>query len=276
MSDDLAPATPAARRTPVRYGLPVVRAFLARVAAGESQAQICRDPGMPTQRSVLYWVQKRPAFAKRLKRARIESGHTGAGGSASTCCPVTAQEIFRRLCQGESVTAICDDAHMPCFSTVYLWRRRFPEFGEMMRLAREIQAERFCELGWKMACEATPQTASLTRMQLGQLRWMVGHMAPRIYGRTKPVEADIPPPPEPPVVLRHFRVEERAEDGAVRVIAFRPNPRTRQVEREPGQDDVAWSPSPPGRWRRPAPLGGGTFGEPPDRPGDFGLAPTPR
>ena len=42
MSDGDVPAR--GRRTPVHYSLRVVRAFLARVASGESQASIHRDP----------------------------------------------------------------------------------------------------------------------------------------------------------------------------------------------------------------------------------------
>lgn len=256
MSNDLAPATPAVRRTPVRYSLPVVRAFLARVASGESQASICRDPTMPGRRSVLNWAKDRPRFAERLQRARVESGHVGSG-SASTYCPATAQEIFRRLCEGESVSGICRDPALPCFSTVYLWRKRFPEFAEMMRIAREVQAERFCDEGWEMAGEATPETAYLTHVKLTQLRWMMGHMAPRAYGRTKPLEPETPPQDQS-LLFRHFMVEQR-DDGWVRVVAFRPNPHTRQMERE--TEDGPWSPPPPGRWRRPAHRGGGSWGD---------------
>lgn len=254
MSKENSPAQPAGRRTPVRYSKSVVRAFLMRVASGESQASICRDPTMPGRGAIEYWSKTRPRFAERLKRARVESGHVG-GGSASTYCPVTAQEIFRRLCEGESVTGICADPAMPCFSTVYLWRKNFPEFGEAMRIAREVRAERFCDEGWEMAQAASPETAYLTQVRLGHLRWMVGHMAPRTYGRTKPIMAEVELLERPAAerteivfVAKHFKVEER-EDGAHRVVAFKPNGETGRLERITGED-APWHPPPEGRWRK--------------------------
>ncbi|MBU1374356.1 MAG: hypothetical protein KKE02_21790 [Alphaproteobacteria bacterium] len=260
MSDSDVPARPGGRRTPVYYSLSVVRTFLARVASGESQASISRDPTMPGRGGIEHWTKTRPRFAERLKRARVESGHTGRGGSGSTYCPATAQEIYRRLCEGESVSGICRDPAMPCFSTVYLWRKRFPEFAEIMRTAREVQAERFCDQGWEMASAASPDTAYVTHVQLTQLRWMLGHMAPRTYGRTKPVEADLPPREPQRLLFRHFRVEER-DDGWMRVVGFTPNPTTGVPERDT-PEDAPWSPPPPGRWRaNPRLSGGGATGE---------------
>jgi hypothetical protein len=264
MTTENLPAPPAGRRTPVRYSLPVVRAFLARVASGEPQAQICRDPAMPGLGGVAHWVKTRPRFAARLAAARVESGHVG-GGSASTYCPVTAQAIFRRLCEGESVTGICRDPTMPCFSTVYLWRKNFPEFGEAMRIAREVQAERFCDEGWEMATAATPKTAFLTQVQLTQLRWMMGHMAPRAWGKTKPLEADVTPlasaqagPKRQILLIKEFKVEER-EDGCYRVVAFVPDPKTGLLVRD-SPEDAPWQPAPAGFWRKRAGEPGSAFG----------------
>lgn len=266
MSDASLPAR--GRRTPVRYSADVVRAFLARVASGESQASISRDPTMPGRGAIAHWTKARPRFAERLRRARVESGHTGKGGSGSTYCPVTAQEIFRRLCEGESVTGICRDPAMPCFSTVYLWRRTFPEFAEIMRIAREAQAERFLDRGWEMAEEATPPTAYLAHVRLTHLRWMMGHMAPRTYGKTKALQSEVELEDredeatvrqEVTVIAKRFRVEER-EDGHHRVVAFLPNAETGRLERIT-PEDAPWHPPPPGRWRHPP--GGWQEGEGP-------------
>ncbi|WP_293677738.1 hypothetical protein [uncultured Phenylobacterium sp.] len=250
MTSENLPATAGGRRRPVRYSRDVVRAFLARVASGESQASIHRDPAMPGRGGVALWARTRPKFAERLTRARLESGHMGQGGSGSTYCPATAQEIFRRICEGESVTGICRDPAMPCFSTVYLWRRTFPEFAEAMRVAREVQAERFCDEGWELAREATPGTAHLTAVRLTQLRWMMGHMAPRNWGPKKPlaVEAEgAAEPQEVTLVVKHYKVEER-EDGWHRVVALEPNEETGRLERIT-PEDAPWHPPPPGRWR---------------------------
>ena len=253
MTSDNLPAAAGGRRAAVHYSLRVVRAFLARVASGESQASIFRDPAMPGRGGVEHWVKTRPRFAQRLRHARAVSGHLGKGGSPSTYCPVTAHEIFRRVCEGESVTAICRDPAMPCFSTVYLWRRTFPDFAEAMRVAREVQAERLCDEGWEMAQAATPGTAIVTSVRLAQLRWMMGHMAPRAWGKLKAVEPDIEPledsegAQQVTFVVKHYKIEER-EDGSHRVVAFVPDEATGAMVRAT-PEDAPWHPPPAGRWR---------------------------
>ena len=48
------------------------------------------------------------------------------------------------------------------------------------------------KLGWKLAMEATPETAFLTQVRLKQLRWTASVLGPRTHGRLKPAE-----PPSP-------------------------------------------------------------------------------
>lgn len=179
----------ARRRGEVRFSLEVARAVCARVASGESQVSICGDPSMPSRASVLRWSKERPKFAKALAKAKAVGGRK-ANGYPSTYCAATAHEIFERMCEGEGINSICRDPGMPAFSTVYYWRRQFGDFRELMATARQIQAERFCDLGWEIACEITPETAYATHVKLGQLRWTAAALAPRRYGRIKPVEGE--------------------------------------------------------------------------------------
>ncbi len=92
-------------------------------------------------------------------------------------CAATAEEVVARVSEGEMLTSITTDPMMPSLRTVMRWRADYPEFAEDLRLAREGLAERFSDLGWKMAMEATPETAFLTQVRLKQLRW------PRCWGR---------------------------------------------------------------------------------------------
>jgi transposase-like protein len=158
----------------------------------------------------------------------------------STYAPEIAEEIFRRLCEGRSIVEICRDPAMPCAMTVYNWRQKHPEFAELVRLGREVQAELFFDLGWEMAKAATPETAYLTHVRLGHLRWMVGSMAPRIY-RIRQVEPEAPPKRQD-VLFRHFKVEVDPETGERRVASYVANPETGEVER---QDAPGWR-RPPG------------------------------
>ncbi|WP_411287161.1 hypothetical protein [Phenylobacterium sp.] len=188
MDDINDPALAPARAGAVRFSAALGRAICARLASGESQVSICADPAMPVRGSLFRWVRDLPGFARDVGRARAAGGRVAANGRPPTFCAATAAEIFDRLCEGEGIARICRDPAMPAFSTVYYWRRHFPEFAEQVKVAREIQAERFCDLAWEIAEGVTPQTASATRVKLEQLRWQAAKLAPRQYGALKAVE----------------------------------------------------------------------------------------
>lgn len=227
----------------------VAEAIVRRVAAGEVLYAVCRDAGMPTPQSVGRWAKDKPAFGEALAAARVDGGRPARGGGGVwTYCEATARAVYDRLCDGESLTAICRDPTMPCLSTVFYWRRAFPDFAETMRVAREIQAERFCEMSWELAAEASPETAYLTHVRLTHIRWMAGVMAPKAY-RIKAVE---PPGAKKTldVLMRRFEIEPDPVTGKNKVVAYCPNPYTGEVECE---DVPGWEPPPgtvgmPGGW----------------------------
>lgn len=208
----------------VRFSAKVARAVCRRVAAGETQLSISADPAMPSRVTLWRWAKEIPPFARALARAKAVGGRVG-GGPGGKYCEATAAEIYDRLCEGESILAICRDPAMPSFSTVYAWRRARPEFAELMTRAREVQAERFFALGWEIAEAVTPETAHATRVKLTQLRWTAGRLAPAKYGATRAVEPDMPPEPPVTIVQRSFRLQTRA-DGAQRVVGSWPCPDT--------------------------------------------------
>ncbi|HXA40444.1 MAG TPA: hypothetical protein VNW53_15710 [Phenylobacterium sp.] len=82
-----------------------------------------------------------------------------------------------------------------------------------------------------MVMQATPETAYLTQVRLGQLRWTAAILGPRTHGRLKPTE-----PPEPPQVTticyRHFEIEVEPGTGRRRVIAWTPDSDTLKPVRE--------------------------------------------
>jgi hypothetical protein len=229
-------------RKSVRYSPELAVRICRRVAAGEVLYAVCRSPGMPTAQSVGRWVRERPDFADALREARRAGGRpvradgTSVGGVWTYCAEV-ADEIFARLCEGESLTAIGADPTLPCLSTIFYWRARIPEFEQAVQTGMRIRAERFCDLGWELASGATPETAYLTHVRLTQLRWTAGVMAPRVY-RLKTVEPETPPRTVS-VLMRRFEVEVDPVTGKQKVVAYCPNPETRQVERE---DTPGWRP----------------------------------
>jgi hypothetical protein len=233
----------------VRWSQPLGQRIVARVAAGEMLYVMLREPKMPSAQSVRRWTAERPDFAEALEAARVAGGRPARGGGGVwTFCEATARAIFDRLCEGESLTSICRDPTMPAMSTVFYWRRAFGDFNATLRTAREIQAERFCELGWELASDAEPDTAYLTHVRLTQLRWMAGAMAPKAY-RIKLVEPQAAQR-RVDVLMRRFEIEADPATGRKCVVAYCPNPVTGEVERE---DAPGWTPPPgtvgmPGGW----------------------------
>lgn len=226
------------RKTPVRYSPELAVRLCKRLARGELLYQIARGRGMPTAEAVAKWARDKPDFAEALLAAR-RAGRRPAGtrGPAFTYSDAVDDEIFERLCEGWSLTAIGRDPTMPSLSTIFYWRRRRPDFETLVQRGMRIRAERVCDEGWEMACEATPETAYLTQVKLGHLRWMAGVMAPRAF-RLKMVEP-VKGPEEVKTLFRHFGVEVDPTTGAKSVVSWTPNPETGVVERE---DTPGWRP----------------------------------
>lgn len=177
-------------RSYVRFSAKVARAVCRRVAQGEALLSICAEPGMPHRVTVGRWVAAIPVFARKLALARQAAGWTYAAQPGPVFCEDAAAEIFARLCEGESLTRICRDPHLPALSTVSRWRLRDPGFDEAMRLARQIQGERLCDDSREIADAVEPRTAHATRVRLEHYRWMSMVLAPRRIARVRPMSAD--------------------------------------------------------------------------------------
>ena len=239
--EELAVAEPCAGRGgrpgSVRWSKALAARVLARVASGEVLYAVLREEGMPTAQSVGRWAKARAGFGEALDAARRAGGRGRGGGGVWSWCAETADAIFERLCEGESLTAIGADPTMPCLSTIFYWRRHVARFDEQVTLGMRIRAERFCDLGWELAMGATPETAYLTHVRLTQLRWAAVTMAPKLF-RIRNVEPELPPK-KIDVLMRRFKIEVDPATGKEKVVAYCPNPATGEVERE---DVPGWRP----------------------------------
>lgn len=117
-----------------------------------------------------------------------------------------AQEICDRLANGESMVAICRDAHMPSQASVYRWLVADKGgFGEKYARAREAQADTlFNEIleiaddarndwmeregedsaGW----QANGEHIQRSRLRVDARKWMAGKLRPKVYGDKVDVE----------------------------------------------------------------------------------------
>lgn len=232
------PAKPA--RPYIQYSANLGRAICVRLAAGETLVAICADPDMPARSTVGRWAREIPRFAKTFHRAKTFARRDGLGPT-TTYCEVVAHEICVRISEGESLTAICDDPAMPAMWTVLHWQRQSADFAQALALAREAAAERLADLGWTLALEATPQTAHLTRVRLGHLRWSAAIKAPRTHGKLKATEPPAPPDPPTTFLFRHFHIERDDERRLHRVVGYTPDPKTMQPVRD---SEGEWTPQP--------------------------------
>jgi hypothetical protein len=235
-SDDAAPnlRARAPTRAYVRFSSSVAREVCRRVAAGESQSAICADPTMPSRNSLASWARESSEFAKVFAQAKAMAKRKPVSGQGF--CPATAAEVVARVSEGEMLSTITADPLMPSLRTLFRWKADHSDFADDLHLAREALAERLADLGWTMALEATQETAYLTHVRLGQLRWTASVLGPRTHGKLKPTAL-----PEPPtvsaVLFRHFSIEENAQ-GQRRVVSYSPDPDTNLPVRE---SEGAWA-----------------------------------
>lgn len=215
----------------VRFSADVAREIVRRTVAGETQDEICADPAMPSASTLWRWMRKHRRFAALYARAKAVGE---LGGPRRGYCPVTAHEIAARVSEGESMAAIAREPAMPSLTTIFRWARAQSDFGEALSVARMAMAERFAEMGWTLAMEATPETAFLTQVRLKQLRWTCAILSPTTYGRLKASEPPAPPQGPTTILFRHFRIEKHPdpEKRQHRVVGYTPDPETMQPVRE--------------------------------------------
>lgn len=198
-------------RASVRFTPELGREICARVAAGESQHALAREPGMPSRRTFRDWALREPEFGAAFEAAKLEgrrrqiaadreadlrpgsgklwrrmmaqaSPTRRRGGSVSILTPELAEEICLRIAGGESVLALSADPDMPCAGSIYGWARRDDWFREMYVRAKEIAADLHFDLAYEVALEATEDTVRSDRLRVQVLRWRVALIEPKKYG----------------------------------------------------------------------------------------------
>ena len=101
-------------------------------------------------------------------------------GRPSSYTKETADEICRRIAEGESLRRICFDDHIPDKVTILRWLQENGEFRTHYTRAREDQAESFFDEAIDIAREhEDPQKA---RVIVDTLKWAAGKLKPKKYG----------------------------------------------------------------------------------------------
>ena len=66
----------------------------------------------------------------------IMTSHAKGTGRPTKFKPEIVRPLLARLAEGETLTAICRDPGMPCFSTVWLWAQIYPQFAKVFERVR--------------------------------------------------------------------------------------------------------------------------------------------
>ena len=129
-----------------------------------------------------------------------------------------------RVSQGEMLGAICADPLTPSLRTVMRGARTIPTSPTTC-----ARRGRGWPSGWATWAGRWPwgrrrETAYLTQVQLGQLRWTAAVLGPRTHG---PDEARWAAPGAwevQTIRFRHFEIEVNAATGQHRVVGWTPDP----------------------------------------------------
>jgi hypothetical protein len=103
-------------------------------------------------------------------------------GRPSAYTAEVAAEICRRLAEGESLTSICKDDHMPARSTVTAWYIDNREgFSEQYAKARDIGLDVMADQVMGIA-DSSGEDVQRDRLRFDARRWYLSKLAPKRYG----------------------------------------------------------------------------------------------
>lgn len=120
-----------------------------------------------------------------------------AGGRPAKYGAETRIEICKRIANGESLTAICKDEHMPYKDQVLDWLFDEPEFSTQYARAREAQAEHYLDEIIQIAddsvldTEINPESGNevtnhdviqRAKLRVDTRKWAMSKLAPKKYG----------------------------------------------------------------------------------------------
>lgn len=141
-------------------------------------------------------------------------------------------ELFERIANGEAVTAIAADAHMPGTSTLFRWMSQDPGAWAAYMRAREIQAHVYASRVITEAHDATDP--AIGRLRMDALKWAAGKLAPKVYGdstQIKHADANGDKLDTAPLVNELLSVMGSASNGAPLTL----------INVTPGQDSASAS-----------------------------------
>jgi hypothetical protein len=131
----------------------------------------------------------------------VKNGPRKKVGRPSGFTQATADEICRRLAEGESLRSICRDAQMPNRQTVFDWLDARPEFAGQYARARQRQFELWGDDILDIADDGSNdfldrvnrsgvvqrvfnrEHVERSRLRVDSRKWLLSKLLPKKYGR---------------------------------------------------------------------------------------------
>jgi hypothetical protein len=154
------------------------------------------------------------AKVRKSIREEIQAGHKPKGkGRPTAYSQEIGEEILRRMADGETLSEICRDKHMPNRSTVASWSMHGvagwvggADFPNKFARARDLQLDFFCDELIRISRDSgddfierkrrdgTTETAfnrehvERSKLRIQTLQWVMGRRAPHLFGDVSKIE----------------------------------------------------------------------------------------
>ncbi|WIA55049.1 hypothetical protein N6H05_18710 [Sphingobium sp. WTD-1] len=121
------------------------------------------------------------------------------------------EEIVDRIADGESLLAICQDEHLPGYSTFNRWQRADPDLLRLVDLAYEFHARTMDDIIDDMLAGGPSSCGEFRRdvERAAHLRWRLGKLNRRRFGDRQQIEITT----YEPVVIDGTIIEGPGGDG---------------------------------------------------------------
>jgi terminase small subunit-like protein len=107
--------------------------------------------------------------------------------------PELCAEISRRISEGETLTNICRDAHMPAWMTVHDWKKSDESFRQALAHAREQQAEVWADDVVNISDDELPTHEAIgrARLRMQSRQWLAGKFNPQFADKPTQVGVNV-------------------------------------------------------------------------------------
>lgn len=120
----------------------VAAAFLARMSAGESVRSLLGRPGMPSQRTYIFWRRTQQGFQEalwRLREGRYSRRSSTGHGRWRAWDEATADRVLLAVMRGAGLRRVlASDASLPSLAVLDRWRREQPDWNRALRVAMGV------------------------------------------------------------------------------------------------------------------------------------------